>query len=132
MDIIRACGDLGINLIDVAEMYGDGEGERRVGQAIRGSRDRWIVCTKFGLRRGRQGERIIDAGPETIARSLEGSLRRLQTDYVDVYQFHGVNDMKSLDKIQEPGGPYDAVVEAKQKGTVKHICLMECSGMRVK
>ena len=50
-DLIRACGDFGINLIDTAEIYGDGEGERRAGAAIKGQRDRWILSTKFGLRR---------------------------------------------------------------------------------
>lgn len=88
LELIRGCGDLGINLIDTAEIYGDGEGERRVGKAVRGQRDRWIIATKFGLRRGAAGNRIEDPGPETIARSLEGSLTRLRTDYVDILLYH--------------------------------------------
>jgi aryl-alcohol dehydrogenase-like predicted oxidoreductase len=86
--LVRECGDLGCNLIDTAAVYGDGEGERRVGEALRGSRERWVIVTKFGLRRGSRGERIEDAGAATIRPSLEGSLARLGTDHVDVLLFH--------------------------------------------
>jgi aryl-alcohol dehydrogenase-like predicted oxidoreductase len=95
--LIHACADLGINVIDSAEIYGmDGEGERRIGAAIQGNRDRWIISTKFGLRRGSNGERIIDSSPQTIRTSLEGSLKRLQTDYVDIYLYHSFPDAASL------------------------------------
>lgn len=86
--LIHGCEDLGINLIDSAEIYGAGEGERRVGAALKGRRDRWIVSTKFGVRRGAHGERIQDPSPSAIATSLENSLQRLQTDYVDIYLYH--------------------------------------------
>lgn len=94
--VIRGCGDLGINLIDTAEIYGDGEGERRIGSAIKGKRDRWIVSSKFGLRRGNKGERIIDPHPDTIRPSLEGSLRRLNTDYLDIYLYHAPPQAESI------------------------------------
>ena len=61
IDLIRRCGDLGVNLIDTAEQYGAGESESRVGEAVRGRRDRWIISTKFGAIVGPQGERINDA-----------------------------------------------------------------------
>jgi aryl-alcohol dehydrogenase-like predicted oxidoreductase len=86
--LIRSGGELGINLIDTAPVYGDGEGERRVGEAIRGCRDAWHVVTKFGLARGAGGEAVFTAVPEEIRSWLEGSLRRLATDYVDVYLVH--------------------------------------------
>ena len=86
--IIQGCGDLGINLIDTAEIYGDGEGESRIGAAISGDRDRWIISSKFGLRTNSRQQRIINARPETIRSSLEGSLRRLKTDYLDIYLYH--------------------------------------------
>ena len=60
INLISACAGLGINVIDTAEIYGDGEGEKRVGKAISGQRDKWIVSTKFGMRRGSKGERIRD------------------------------------------------------------------------
>lgn len=88
IQVIHACEDLGMNLIDTAEIYGAGEGERRVGEALKGRRDRWIVSTKFGNRRGDNGERVTDCRPEAIRASLEASLQRLQTDYIDLYLYH--------------------------------------------
>ncbi|MGA9380478.1 MAG: aldo/keto reductase, partial [Phormidium sp.] len=58
------------------------------GKAIQGRRDKWILSTKFGLKKGSQGQRIVDVSPQTIQTSLEGSLKRLQTDYVDVFLYH--------------------------------------------
>lgn len=86
--IMRAAFDLGVNLVDTAEQYGDGESERRVGEAVKGRRDKIVISTKFGARRGTQGERVNDASPGTIRTSLEGSLRRLGTDHVDIYLYH--------------------------------------------
>lgn len=88
VDLIRACGDLGINGIDTAEIYGGGEGERRVGEAIAGRRDRWVVTSKFGNRVDAAGRRVEDTSPAAIRASLEGTLRRLGTDHVDVYLYH--------------------------------------------
>lgn len=92
IDLIQACGDLGINLIDTAEIYGDGEGQRRIGEAIQGKRDQWLLSSKFGLRRGQNGERIQNPQPDTIRVSLENSLKRLQTDYIDIYLYHSPPD----------------------------------------
>jgi aryl-alcohol dehydrogenase-like predicted oxidoreductase len=99
--LIHACGELGINFIDSAEIYGGGEGERRVGEAIRGHRDRWIVSTKFGVNRGSNAERIINVRPDTIRASLENSLKRLQTDYVDIYLYHCDPDSNAIAEGRE-------------------------------
>ncbi|MDD5034948.1 MAG: aldo/keto reductase [Methylococcaceae bacterium] len=96
IDLIHACADLGINVIDSAEIYGDGEGERRVGKAIQGARERWIISSKFGLRKGEDGKAVRNVGPETIRTRLENSLRRLQTDYLDIYLYHSRPDNQSL------------------------------------
>ncbi len=88
INLIRQCGELGINFIDTAEQYGNGESERRVGEAIKGRRDKWIVSTKFGNQVGPHGERVRDASPGRVPISLEGSIKRLQTDYLDVYLYH--------------------------------------------
>lgn len=113
IDLIRSCEDLGINLIDSAEIYGAGEGERRVGEALQGRRDRWIISTKFGFRQGKDGERITDCHPRTIQTSLEGSLQRLKTDYVDIYLYHTPPDP---DWIAEGKAVLDAL---KQAGKIR-------------
>ncbi|HMP75275.1 MAG TPA: aldo/keto reductase [Kiritimatiellia bacterium] len=88
IDLIRRVGELGVNFIDTAEQYGAGESERRVGRAISGQRSRWIVSTKWGAWQGPNGERANDASVARLPHSLEGSLRRLDTDYIDVYLYH--------------------------------------------
>ena len=108
--LIRSAGDLGINVVDTAPVYGDGEAERRVGEAIRGRRDAWLVVTKFGLARGGRGEAVLTAKPSEIRSWLEGSLRRLATDYVDVYLIHQSREapdyeptVRALDDLKKAG-----------------------------
>lgn len=88
VQLIRRCGELGINFIDTAEQYANGQSEIRVGQALKGQRDRWIISTKFGALVGEAGQRLSDVSAKRLPLSLEGSLRRLQTDYLDVYLYH--------------------------------------------
>ena len=101
INLISACRDLGINVNDTAEIYGDGEGEKRVGKAIKGERDKWIVSTKFGLRRGSKGERIRDVHSDSINKSLEKSLKRLKTDYIDFYFYHTRPGEREIDEGRE-------------------------------
>ncbi len=96
--LIRELGERGLNFIDCAEQYGDGEAERRTGEALKEQRDKWVISTKFGYRVGEGGTRIDDSSPATILPSLEGSLRRLQTDYIDIYLYHCAPCMSDLEE----------------------------------
>ena len=113
--LIRDCHEIGINVIDSAEIYGDGEGERRVGEAIHGRRGEWIVATKFGQRRGPAGERVIDVSPGSITASLEGSLTRLKSDYVDIYLYHAPPGEESL------AAGLDVLEQLKKQGKLRFI-----------
>lgn len=86
--MIHELGDLGINAIDTAEQYSAGESERRVGAALNGRREPWVISTKFGSRVGPGQTRDDDSSPPTIMPSLEGSLKRLNTDYIDIFLYH--------------------------------------------
>lgn len=86
--MIHALDELGVNAIDTAEQYSAGESERRVGRALADRRERWVISTKFGYRVGPGLSRVDDASPGTILPSLEGSLRRLGTDYIDILLYH--------------------------------------------
>lgn len=108
--MIHELGDLGINAIDTAEQYSAGESERRVGEALKGRRDNWVISTKFGYRVGPNNVRIDDSSPPTILPSLEGSLKRMGSDYIDVYLYHcapAVEDLEEgravLEKAKEQG-----------------------------
>jgi len=90
--ILGRARELGINLIDTAECYGDHLSESLVGQAIRRERDDWVLATKFGHKFLGHLEREQLWSPEAVRRQLEDSLRALQTEIVDLYQFHSGGD----------------------------------------
>jgi aryl-alcohol dehydrogenase-like predicted oxidoreductase len=126
VDLIRQCGDLGINFVDTAEQYGNGESERRVGEAIRGQRDKWIVSTKFGALVGPGGKRVQDASPARVPVSLEGSLKRLQTDYIDVYLYHVAPKLGEAEEVAK------FLQKAKQKGMVRAVGISTSDFRQVK
>jgi aryl-alcohol dehydrogenase-like predicted oxidoreductase len=93
MAAIRAAFDAGITLFDTANVYGTGHSERILGEALRDKRDEVVLATKWGNTMA-EASRVLDGydgSVENMRRSLEGSLQRLGTDYVDLFQFH-LND----------------------------------------
>jgi aryl-alcohol dehydrogenase-like predicted oxidoreductase len=113
VNLIRGAGELGINFIDTAEQYGAGESERRVGLALEGQRDRWIIGTKFGALVGPKGERINDATAKRFPVSLEGSLSRLKTDRIDVYVYHVGPDAREVEGVARE------IEKAKKAGKIR-------------
>jgi aryl-alcohol dehydrogenase-like predicted oxidoreductase len=84
--------DLGVNLIDTAECYGDHLSESLIGQAVEKEREAWIIATKFGHKFTRPFERIEQWSPQEVLQQLEASLKALRTDTIDLYQFHSGTD----------------------------------------
>jgi aryl-alcohol dehydrogenase-like predicted oxidoreductase len=111
--MIHELGDLGVNAIDTAEQYSAGESERRVGKAIRDRRDQWVVSSKFGYRVGSDGTRDDGSQPETILPSLEGSLKRLGSDFIDVYLYHCTPERGHIEAGRE------VLEAAKQAGKIR-------------
>jgi aryl-alcohol dehydrogenase-like predicted oxidoreductase len=104
---IRAAFDAGITLFDTANVYGTGHSERVLAQALAGHRDEVVLATKWGNTM-QEAARILDGADGSVSgmqRSLEGSLLRLDTDYVDLFQFH-LNDFE---------GPVDVLQEALEE-----------------
>ena len=85
--IINRAIELGINYIDTADMYDKGGSEEHVGRAVKGKRHQLIIATKFSRRMG-DGPNDSGGSRYYIMRAVEASLRRLQTDYIDLYQMH--------------------------------------------
>ncbi len=108
--------DLGINLIDTAECYGDHLSERLVGQAIRGDRESWIVATKFGHKFHSNFERTDQWSPQEVVAQLEASLEALGTDYIDLYQFHSGPD-EAFDQAEL----WAVLQEQVEAGKVHHL-----------
>lgn len=85
--VINKAIELGVNYIDTADMYDRGGSEEFVGKAIKGKRDQLIIATKFGMKMG-EGPNEKGGSRYYIMRAVEASLKRLQTDYIDLYQMH--------------------------------------------
>ncbi|MFN3167173.1 MAG: aldo/keto reductase [Phycisphaeraceae bacterium] len=114
--IFDAARECGINLIDTAECYGDHASEAFIGRAIRRDRDRWVVATKFGHRFNAPFDRSEPRSAEDVQKQLEDSLAALQTDRIDLYQYHSWGDDAFFD---------DAVLallhKCKDQGKVRHL-----------
>jgi len=95
--LVGRCLDAGVNFFDTANVYSFGESERLLGEALKGQRDRVVLATKV---RGRMGEGPNQVGlsRKAIFEQIEGSLERLQTDYVDLYQIHGYDPLTPLEE----------------------------------
>ncbi|MAU01229.1 MAG: aldo/keto reductase [Anaerolineaceae bacterium] len=87
---IHTCLDLGVNLFDTASVYGAGHSERVLGKALKGRRDQAIIVTKFGPVFDEESRQVTggDVSPKGIRQSCADSLRRLDTDYIDLFLFH--------------------------------------------
>ncbi|MBI4976594.1 MAG: aldo/keto reductase [Spirochaetes bacterium] len=92
VEIMAAAKSVGINFIDTAECYGDHLSEKLIGEAIHNERDKWIIATKFGHKYNKFQDRTVASSPADVTAQLEASLRALQTDHVDLYLFHSLND----------------------------------------
>ncbi|MCZ6677196.1 MAG: aldo/keto reductase [Candidatus Poribacteria bacterium] len=110
--LIHRAEELGVNLIDSAESYGDGHSEEVTGRALQGRRDRWVVATKVSPNRGLDSTAsdLPAQAKKRIFEAAEGSLKRLQTDYIDVYQLHATplegampGVMEALATLREQG-----------------------------
>jgi aryl-alcohol dehydrogenase-like predicted oxidoreductase len=114
--IFERARQLGINLIDTAECYGDHTSERLIGAAIARDRDKWIVATKFGHRFHGYMNRTDTRTPETAREELESSLKALRTDYLDIEQYHSWGDDTFFND-----DVLAVLARAKDAGKVRHI-----------
>ena len=123
--LIHHALDIGITLLDTADIYGDSE--RQVGKAIKGRRNEVVVATKFGFTTGIGAEkRPIDGSPKYVRKACEASLERLGIDCIDLYYLHRVD---ASVPIEDTVGAMAALVRA---GKVKHLGLSEASADTVR
>lgn len=109
IDSVHCALDNGVNFFDTADVYGLGQSEITLGKALKGKREKAIIATKFGVCTF-NGKTVYNNSPEYIEKALEGSLKRLDTDYIDLYQVHyrdnktPISDViKTLEKLKRKG-----------------------------
>jgi predicted aldo/keto reductase-like oxidoreductase len=108
VEVVERCLDLGVTFLDTANGYTSSE--ERIGKAIAGRREQVVIATKTGA-----WDRA------TALEHLELSLRRLNTEYIDLWQFHNISSLEAYEQVLGPDGAMEAAQEALRAGKVKHI-----------
>lgn len=126
-EILLKALDLGVDHLDTAALYGFGKNEELVGETLKPYRNKFFLASKCGMQ-GIDGVRVIDGRPETIKKTLEDSLRRLQTDVIDLYYLHRL-DIKGGVPIEDSVG---AMADLVKEGKIKAIGLSEMSADTIK
>jgi aryl-alcohol dehydrogenase-like predicted oxidoreductase len=108
--VIDAAIDAGVTLFDTADIYGQGMSEQYIGRALEGRRDQVVIATKFGSEMDERPEERR-GNPDYIRWAVEGSLRRLRTDVIDVYQMHVPDPVTPI--VETLGALNDLVVDGK-------------------
>jgi aryl-alcohol dehydrogenase-like predicted oxidoreductase len=119
--LVDICLEAGLTMFDSADVYSDGLAEKILGQAIRGRRDQVIISTKGTFRSG-PGPNDVGSSRHHLIRAVEGSLRRLGTDFIDLYQLHGFD---ALTPVEETLHTLDDLVAA---GKIRYIGCSNFSG----
>lgn len=114
--------ELGVTLFDTADMYGPHTNEELLGRALRGKRDSLYLASKFGLVRSSDPHaRGVNGRPDYVRQSVEGSLKRLDTDYLDLYYQHRIDPEVPVEET------IGAMAELVKAGKVRHIGISEAS-----
>ncbi|HJT74720.1 MAG TPA: aldo/keto reductase, partial [Chitinophaga sp.] len=112
--LIHRALELGINFFDTADLYQQGENEKQLGNALKGKRAEALIATKAGNQWNSDGSWNWNPHPDYLRKALEDSLRRLQTDYIDLYQLHGGTLEDPIDDI------IALFEELKQQGKIRY------------
>jgi aryl-alcohol dehydrogenase-like predicted oxidoreductase len=116
--LIHSAIDMGVTFFDTAECYGPYLNEELVGKALQPFRDKVVIATKFGITI-KDGKQFQDSRPEVIRASVEGSLKRLRTDYIDLYYQHRVDTTVPIEDVA------GTIKDLIQEGKIKHWGLSE-------
>ena len=119
--------DLGIDFIDTSDAYGaNGANEELVGRALKGRRDKYILATKFGNIRLPDGKPGAKGGPDYVIEACDKSLKRLGTDYIDLYFIHRIDDTVPIEDT------VGAMVRLKSQGKIKHLGISEAGANTIR
>src|SRR5437899_11773455 len=91
IDTLRSAREIGVDLLDSSDAYGQGRNEELIAHAVKGYRDEYVIASKFGNLRAPDGSPTSDGRPEYVKACCERSLQRLETDVIDLYYIHRVD-----------------------------------------
>jgi aryl-alcohol dehydrogenase-like predicted oxidoreductase len=127
IDLLRTAVDLGVTFFDTAEVYGPFDNEELVGEALAPVRDQVVIATKFGFAFDADGRQTgLSSRPEHIRRAVDGSLRRLGTEWIDLLYQHRVDPQVPIEEVA------GAVRELVETGKVRHFGLSEAGARTIR
>jgi aryl-alcohol dehydrogenase-like predicted oxidoreductase len=127
MNLLRSAVDLGVTFFDTAEVYGPFDNEELVGEALAPVRDQVVIATKFGFAFDDQGRQAgLSSHPDHIRQAVDGSLRRLRTDRIDLLYQHRVDPQVPIEDVA------GTVAELVAAGKVRHFGLSEASARTIR
>lgn len=118
--------DLGINFWDTADMYAGGRNEELIAKVLKPNRDKIIIATKFGFHQDASGKLCFDGSPAYMKKAVEASLKRLQTDAIDLYYAHRVDQNIPVEEM------VGAMADLVKEGKVRYLGLSEPSANSIK
>lgn len=122
MQVLRRAIELGVTMLDTADMYGPHHNEELIGKFIAMHRPEVKIATKFGIvRNAREHRRVIDNSPEYARQACEASLKRLGVDRIDLYYVHRIEAGRPIEETMQ------GLVDLKREGKIVHIGLCEVS-----
>src|SRR5690348_13797340 len=124
--LIRAAVERGVTFFDTAQVYGPFDNEELVGEALEPLREQVVIATKFGFELSTGVAAGVDSRPETIRSSVEGSLRRLRTDHIDLLYQHRVDPNVPIEDVA------GTVKELVEQGKVRHFGLSEAGVQNIR
>lgn len=128
-DVLAAARDTGVTLLDTADVYGESPGasELLMGDVLEGQREHFVVATKFGMdMRGEYGaDHGVRGSRSYVRRAVEASLRRLRTDYIDLYQLHVPDDVTPIEET------LSALTDLVREGKVRYLGCSNFDGWQV-
>lgn len=127
INLIREAYKMGVTFFDTAEIYGTepGQNEKLVGEALKDVRDKVVIATKCGIKMV-DGKQVVDGRPEVIRASVVESLKRLQTDYIDLYYLHRVDPKVPIELVAE------TMKELIEEGKIRHWGLSEAGAETIR
>jgi len=127
ISVIRAAVERGVSFFDTAEIYGGGHNEELVGEALAPFREQVVIATKFGFKDPAAGPGAgLDSRPERIRQAVDGSLKRLRTDTIDLLYQHRVDPAVPIEDVA------GAAKELIEEGKVRHLGLSEASAKTIR
>lgn len=126
ISLIHSAVERGVTFFDTAEIYGPFTNEELVGEALAPLREQVVIATKFGIKFDSSGQQVQDSRPEQIRRSVEGSLKRLKTETIDLYYQHRVDPTVPIEDVA------GTVKDLIREGKVRHFGMSEAGVQTVR